>query len=81
MPWRIQTSSCAQNLSNLRLRDLFGGELLALARLVGGEVAGIAAQQAAIELDDARDDAIEKGAVVGDDDRRRALEQQLLERA
>ena len=36
------------------------------ARLVGGEVAGIAAQHAAVELDDARRDGVEEGAVVGD---------------
>ena len=68
-------------LVELAIRDLLGRELLALARFVGGEVAGIRAQQAAIELDDARDDAIEERAVVRDDDGRRALQQQLFERA
>ena len=72
MPLRIHASSCAQNWSNLRCADRFGGELVGLARLVGGEVAGIRAQQAAIELDDARGDAIEERAVVRDDDRGRA---------
>ena len=67
-------------LVELAIGDVFGRELLALARFVGGEVAGKAAQQAAIELDDARDDAIEERAVVRDHDRGRALEQQLFQR-
>ena len=55
----------------------FRGQLLDLACLVGGEVARIAAQHAAVELDDARRDGVEKGAVVGDDDdaAAKALEQ------
>ena len=59
-PLRIQTSSCAQNLSNLRFATSSAGELFGLPRLIRGEGAGIGAQQTAIELDDARHDAIEK---------------------
>src|SRR6185436_12729227 len=66
-------------LVELAIRNVLGRELLALARFVSCEVAGKAAQQAAIQLDDARDDAIEKGAVVRDHDRRRALQQQFLQ--
>ena len=61
------------------VRDFFGGELVALARFVGGEVAGIGAQHAAIELDDARGHAVEERAVVRDDDARRHFQQQLFE--
>ena len=71
-PLRIQASSCAQNWSNLRLRRRLGCELARLARLVRGEVAGIRAQQAAVELDDARGHAVEERAVVRDHDRRPA---------
>ena len=55
-------------LVELAIGDLLGRELLALARFVGGEVAGKGAQQAAIELDDARHDAIEERAIVRDHD-------------
>ncbi len=78
-PLRIHTSSCAQNLSKRAVGDLLGGELVALARLVRREVAGVGAQHAAVQLHDARGDAIEKGAVVGDDDAGRQLRQQFLE--
>src|SRR6185295_101229 len=55
------------------------GQLFALARLVRREVAGIRTQDAAIQLDDARGDAVEKRTVVSDDDARRHLQQQLFE--
>ena len=58
---------------------VFRGELLALARFVGGEVAGIRAQHAAVELHDAGGDAIEKRAIVRDDDARGHLHQQLFQ--
>ena len=45
-----------------------GFELDGLPRLVGGEVARIGTQQAAVELDDARGHAVEKRAVVRDHD-------------
>ncbi len=67
-------------LVELAIHHFFGGELLALARLVGREVAGIGAQQAAIELDDASDDPIQERAVVSDDDGRRSLDQEFFER-
>ena len=67
-PLRIQASSCAQNWSNLRCATASAASSLGLARFVGGEVAGIRAQEAAIELDDARGHAIEKRAVVRDHD-------------
>ena len=56
----------------LQLVNLGGGE--------GGEVAGIVAQRAAVEFDDAVGDVVEKGAVVGDQ-QQRALEilQQLFQ--
>ena len=60
-------------LVELAIDDVLGRELFALARFVRGEVAGIRTQQAAIQLDDARDDAIEKRAIVSDDDGRPAL--------
>ncbi len=64
----------------LAVHHFFGGELLALARLVRREVAGVGTKQAAIELDDARRDAIQKRAVVGDDDGRRSLDQEFFQR-
>ena len=79
-PLRIQTSSCAQNLSNLRLSTRLLGQLLGLAPLVCGVVAGVRAQQAAVEFDDARGHPVEEGPVVRDDDGRRvAGHQQALE--
>src|SRR6202030_3007689 len=51
-------------LIELAPRHGLGGKLVRLARFVRGEVAGIRSQQAAIELDDAGRDAIEKGAIV-----------------
>ena len=63
----------------LPVGDAFGGELVGLARLVRGEVAGIGAQQTAVEFDDPRGHAIEERAVVRDHDRRRLLAHQVLE--
>ena len=54
-------------LVELGVLDRLGGELRRLARLVGGEVAREGQQPAAVELDDARGDAVEEGAVVGDE--------------
>ena len=65
----------------LAIGDGFIGQLIGLARFVRGEVAGIGAQQPAIEFDDARDDPIQKRAIMGDDNRRldRAGYQQVFE--
>src|SRR5207302_135086 len=60
-------------------RGLLGAELLILARFVGAEVSRVRAQHAPIQLDDARRDAVEKRAVMGDHDGGRHFEQQLLE--
>ena len=79
MPLRIQTSSCAQNLSKRRLASSSAAELVALAGLVRREIAGIRAQHAAIELRDARRHAIEERAVVRDHDAGGHLQQQLFE--
>ena len=50
----------------------FGLQLALLGRFEGGEVAGIGAQLAAIELDDACRHRIEKGAIVRDQQQRTA---------
>ena len=69
MPLRIQASSCAQNLSNLRCATASAASSPALRARRPRIVAREGAQQAAVELDDARRDAVEERAVVGDDDR------------
>lgn len=51
--------------------DGLGRELLRLCALVRREVSRVGAQHAAIELDDARRDAIEEASIVGHDDERR----------
>ncbi len=69
-----------EQLVGARLGLRLGGELLVAGALVGRVVAGVAAQLAAVELDDARADRVEEGAVVGHDDRAAAKgQQQLLE--
>ena len=79
-PLRIQTSSCASSLSALALIDRLLGELLLLLRLVLAEIAGVGAQLAAVEFDDAGGDAVEEGAVVGDgDDAALEIEQQVFQ--
>ena len=60
-------------------RGVLRRELLVLALLIGREVAGVGAQYAAVQFDDAGRDPIEEGAIVGDDDGSRHLEQQLLQ--
>ena len=60
----------APELVELARGRRFGGELGRLAAVVGGEVARIRAQQPAVELDDPRANAVEKYAIVRDDDRR-----------
>ena len=44
----------------------FHGQLFGFAYLVGAKAAGVAAQQAAVQLDDAGGDVVQKAAVVGD---------------
>src|SRR5216684_8460820 len=66
-------------LVELARGDRLGGELAGLDALVIGEVAGVGAQHAAIELEDARREAVEKGAVVRDDDRGGLLQQRSLQ--
>ena len=69
-----------QQLVGASARQRLGRELLCLPRLVGVVGAGIAAQHAAIELDDAGRDRVEEGAVVGDHhDAALEADQQLLE--
>jgi hypothetical protein len=65
-------------LVELAIGGRLGGKLARLARLIRGEIAGIGAQQAAIELDDAGRHAIEECAVMRDHDRRARLGDQLL---
>ena len=65
-PLRTQTSSCASSLSARALASASAASCSSFRRLVGAEVAGIAAQHAAIELDDAGRDRVEEGAVVRD---------------
>ncbi len=69
-----------QQLVGARVGQRVGSELIFLEPFVGAEVAGVAAQHATIELDDARGHRIEEGAVMGDQ-HHAALEsdQQLLE--
>ena len=55
-----------QQLVEARVGHGLVGQLLRLERLVGSEVAGVAAQQAAVELDDAGADVVQEGAVVRD---------------
>ena len=69
-PLRIQTSSCASSLSARALPSASASSSRALRCLVGGEVARIAAQPAAVQLDDARRDRVEEGAVVRDQQQR-----------
>ncbi len=69
----------APELVELAPRHRLGSELDFLAALEIGVIAGIAAQQPAVELDDARGEAVEEGAIVGDDDRRGLLHEQGLE--
>ena len=79
-PFLTQTSSCASSLSARALASASADELLDLPRLVGGERARIAAQHAAVELDDARRDGVEEGAVVRHDhDAALEADEQLLE--
>ena len=69
-----------QQLVGTRIGQRIGGQLLVLHLLIGAEVARVAAQDAAVQLDDAGRHAIEKRAVVGDQ-HHAALEaaQQLLQ--
>src|SRR6184192_648784 len=60
-------------------RGVFRREFLVLALLIGREVAGVGAQYAAVQFDDAGGDPIEEGAIVGDERGRRHLKQQLLQ--
>ena len=79
-PFRTQTSSCASSLSARALASASADELVRLPRLVGRERARIAAQHAAVELDDARRDGVEEGAVVRHDhDAALEADEQLLE--
>src|SRR5204863_7745273 len=61
------------------LRDGFGCKLLRFLLLPRGEVAWEGIQPAAVELDDARREAVEERAVVGDDDRRRLAREQAFQ--
>jgi hypothetical protein len=56
-----------------------GGEFLRLGAFVGREVPGIRAQDAAVELDDARRHSIEESAVVRHDDQRGSPRREFLE--
>ena len=67
-PRRIQTSSWASFLSKARLLLLLGLEHLLLADEVGVVVAGPAREPAPVELDDARGEPAQEGAVVGDEE-------------
>jgi hypothetical protein len=72
-PLRIQTSSCLEQLVGAGVgQRLVRAAVRTPCALEGGEVAGVAAQLAAVELDDARAHAFEEGAVVRDDEQRRA---------
>jgi hypothetical protein len=79
MPFRIHASSSAQNLSNLRCATDSAASWLAFCSLPGREVAWKRIEPAAVELDDARREAVEERAVVGDDDRRRLAREQVLQ--
>ena len=59
--------------------ERFARKVSLLARLVGRKVPWIGTQYAAVELDDASRDRIEKGSIMGDEDRARHLHQELLE--
>src|SRR6185437_7971789 len=59
--------------------NVFGGQLLLPSRFVSREIPRVGAQHAAVELYDPRGDTVEEGAIVGDHDRRRNLQQQLLQ--
>src|SRR6185503_3383404 len=66
-------------LVELAPRDRLGGELALLPALEVRVVARVGPQQAAVELDDARGETVEEGAVVGHHHRRRLLREQRLE--
>ena len=57
-----------QHLVEAGVGDRFVGQLPGLLLLIRGEASRIAPEPAAIELDDARGDRVEKAAVVGDAD-------------
>ena len=71
-PLRTHTSSCASSLSARALASASFSSSRALVALVGGEVARVAAQHAAVELDDARGHGVDEGAVVRDQHQRAA---------
>jgi hypothetical protein len=71
-----------QHLVELGVDHGLVGELARLALLIGGEAAGVALQPAAVQLDDAGGDGIEKAAIVGDaEDGAGESAQQVLEPA
>ena len=66
-------------LVELALRHRLGGELRRLGLLVGREISRERQQPPAVELDDARGDAVEEGAIVRHHDRRWRFEEDVLE--
>ena len=61
-----------EDFVELGVLDRFVPEHLSFARLIGGERAREAAQDAAIEFDDARRQAVEEAPVMGDEQQRHA---------
>ena len=58
----------SQQLVGLGIHHGFLSELIILLRHIRGEVAGVGAQQATVELDDAGRNAIQEGTIVGNGD-------------
>ena len=79
-PCASSTSSCASSLSARALASASAASCSSFSGLEGGEVARVAAQPAAVELDDARRHRVEEGAVVRDQhDAAAEADEQLLQ--
>ncbi len=57
-----------QELVELGVFHFLDGQLLGLARLISGEIAGEGQQATAIQFDDARGDVVEETAIMGDEE-------------
>ena len=79
-PRRIQASSCASSLSNFSLTVASWASCSALRCWKAAKLPGNEAEPAAVQLDHAGGHAVEKGAIVRDEQQRaREIREQLLE--
>src|SRR6185503_7097993 len=63
----------------LAVGDRFRSKVFLFLFLVNTEISRITSQNTPVQFQDARGDAVEEGAVVGDDDARRMLDDQILQ--